>query len=268
MRMRFVVRSLGTCADKEECAGGWGRVRCRIGGRTNWLFPRDFPTGTSKFWSTPAMTKAQICVLICGLSLLGGRLAAGQDLAEEMIAPDELPALKSPSQGSKSPIKPLSEIRFERRIDTPELTYPEIKTLPAPPPDPRVLPPVGVHWRASELHYNRPYFEEVLLERHGLSHHPRSQPVWSGLRFYSTAALLPVLRQIAPDCELYYHRTYGNPGSPLGEDLCPVPRAILTVRVGPWCYELPLGPVPVRMAAHGRSRNLTRCESPAAGPAR
>jgi hypothetical protein len=115
-----------------------------------------------------------------------------------------------------SPLKPLSEIRFEL-LDrgAAKNRAPEPNSLPATTPAPSALAPRDVHWCATNLRYNRPYFEELLLERHGLSHRPFWQPAISAARFYTTAALLPVLKWRKPHCDMYDHRAFGNPGSPL-----------------------------------------------------
>jgi hypothetical protein len=65
------------------------------------------------------------------------------------------------------------------------------------------------------LRYRRPYFEEIMLERHGLSRGSIWQPVTSTGRFIATAAFLPGIRLLRPQRDLFDHRAFGKSGSPL-----------------------------------------------------
>ncbi len=138
----------------------------------------------------------------------------GQDVAvdEEQL---ETPLVKS-ERILDSPLKPLSEIRFEvATSDSNEQRVPKTEALTPTTPQAFGLPPKSVQWYPSNLRYNRPYFEELLLERHGLSYRPMWQPTISAARFFGTATLLPILRWRKRDCLTYDHRAFGNPGSPI-----------------------------------------------------
>jgi hypothetical protein len=115
----------------------------------------------------------------------------------------------------------LAEIRFEMRrqgsagAEGIAGDYPEMIALPAKPvtrPEPT---PQLVEWTASNLRYRRPYFEQVMLERHGLSRRPLVQLVFSAGRFFTTAAFLPEIALVRNRHDLFDHRAFGHPGSPL-----------------------------------------------------
>ncbi len=134
------------------------------------------------------------------------------DIADELI---EAPTVKS-ERIQDSPFKPLSQIRFDLSTgDDKEQRVPETKALTPTTAQAFALPPKSVQWYPSNLRYNRPYFEELLLERHGLAYRPKWQTTISAVRFFGTAALLPILRWRKGDCHMYDHRAFGNPGSPL-----------------------------------------------------
>ncbi len=88
---------------------------------------------------------------------------------------------------------------------------PQQRGVPSNSPDAnKPLPIAGrnwrdclVHWNASEATHGPLYFEEVNLERHGYSR-GYFQPVVSGLRFFTTAPLLPGLMTIDRPFSLQY----------------------------------------------------------------
>ncbi len=69
-----------------------------------------------------------------------------------------------------------------------------------------------VHWNASEASHGPLYFEEANLERHGYSR-GYWQPVFSGVRFFSTAPLLPGLMTLDRPFSLQYELGESRVGS-------------------------------------------------------
>ncbi len=69
-----------------------------------------------------------------------------------------------------------------------------------------------VHWSAPETTHAPLYFEEISLERGGYSR-GYLQPVYSGVRFVTTAALLPGLMTIDPPNSTQYELGEVRPGS-------------------------------------------------------
>lgn len=67
-------------------------------------------------------------------------------------------------------------------------------------------------WAASGNFSNPLYFEDRMLERHGQSRWGYLQPLASGVRFFSTAALLPYLASIQPPCQCRYTLGYYRSG--------------------------------------------------------
>jgi hypothetical protein len=71
-----------------------------------------------------------------------------------------------------------------------------------------------VEWAAPNTFSNPRYFEDRMLERHGLQHHcTHLQPLASGARFFLTIPMLPYLMTISEGCECEYTLGYYRPGS-------------------------------------------------------
>jgi hypothetical protein len=121
-----------------------------------------------------------------------------------------------PEAQSEHRIKPLSEIRLDAPgVERDGYNVPALQLLPASSDAAMPVSLTEFNWCSSNLRYRRPYFEELLLERHGLTPDPILQPLWSGVRFYATAPLLPFLKVARPPWQTYDHRAFGTPGSPL-----------------------------------------------------
>jgi hypothetical protein len=68
-------------------------------------------------------------------------------------------------------------------------------------------------WQAPNTFSHPLYFEDVMLERHGLERHRALQPLVSGARFFGTLPMLPYLMTVRPACDFDYHLGYFRPGS-------------------------------------------------------
>jgi hypothetical protein len=104
-------------------------------------------------------------------------------------------------------LKPMSQIRLKHDLmETPDQVIPQPELLPAKTSSRAKPTPKSYRWVNSDLVYNRPYFEEYFLERHGCSQCLDKQPFISGARFYATATLLPVLPLFFPPRDFLSHR--------------------------------------------------------------
>ena len=68
-------------------------------------------------------------------------------------------------------------------------------------------------WTAPVFCHQPTYFEDTMLENNGHELVPALQPILSGVRFYSTAALLPYLSCLNPPLKYSYHGDHYRPGS-------------------------------------------------------
>ncbi|NNE00294.1 MAG: hypothetical protein HKN47_23495 [Pirellulaceae bacterium] len=69
------------------------------------------------------------------------------------------------------------------------------------------------HWAAPNTYSNPRYFEDRMLERHGLERHPRLQPLASGARFFATVPMLPYLMTLSHPTDCESTLGYFRPGS-------------------------------------------------------
>jgi hypothetical protein len=72
----------------------------------------------------------------------------------------------------------------------------------------------SAHWVAPELRHRTLYFEDVALERFGVSWGPCLQPIVSGWRFVADIYRAPTLQYYQPPCAVQYTLGYPRPGSP------------------------------------------------------
>lgn len=115
--------------------------------------------------------------------------------------------LGQPKTTQDNLLKPLSAIRFENlRKSAGDQVIPEVRTLPASSEsteDYRLKP---VMWVNANLRHRRLYFEEYCLERCSYSPEPCKQPYISGVKFYTTAAALPLLPFVYSPYDCFAHR--------------------------------------------------------------
>ncbi len=152
--------------------------------------------------------------------------------AQKVIsADDEPPSFLSAqliqTMASDQPRSALAEIKFQeptssqqspdRKLSADNLNdaLPAMVEVPVTTAQRPSFAPRLVQWKAANLRYRRPYFEEVMLERHGLSYGPALQPALSAGRFFVTAAFLPGIRYFRHENDLFDHRAFGNAGTPL-----------------------------------------------------
>jgi hypothetical protein len=69
------------------------------------------------------------------------------------------------------------------------------------------------HWKASNLHFNPLYFEDIPLERYGQTRCEIAQPFISAGKFYVDVFLLPYRVGMEHPCEDVYALGYHRPGS-------------------------------------------------------
>jgi hypothetical protein len=126
-----------------------------------------------------------------------------------MSATAQEPAVElgKPITAQEKLLKPISEIKFENlRKSAGDEVIPDLRTLPPTtraPDDYRVKP---VMWVNANLRHRRLYFEGYCLERCGYSAEPCKQPLNSGVRFYTTAAFLPLLPFVYSPYDCFAHR--------------------------------------------------------------
>ncbi|MCA9175615.1 MAG: hypothetical protein KDB14_14120 [Planctomycetales bacterium] len=77
----------------------------------------------------------------------------------------------------------------------------------------RAVDEAHVHWVAPNLHHNTLYFDEPMLERHGVTVAPLLQPALSTAHFFGAALTLPYRIGVDRPGELFYTHGYGRPGS-------------------------------------------------------
>ncbi len=70
-------------------------------------------------------------------------------------------------------------------------------------------------WAAPNTFSHPLYFEDRMLERHGLERWGCFQPLASGTRFFTTLPMLPYLATVQPPCEFIYSKGYYRVGSPV-----------------------------------------------------
>ena len=70
-----------------------------------------------------------------------------------------------------------------------------------------------VHWRSANLHHETLYFQELMLERHGVSVAPRVQPLISAAHFFGVVSTMPYRLAIDRPREIVYTWGQGQPGS-------------------------------------------------------
>ena len=68
-------------------------------------------------------------------------------------------------------------------------------------------------WTAPVFCSQPTYFEDTMLEQSGHERVPALQPILSGVRFYSTVAILPYLSYLNPPLKYSYHSDHYRPGS-------------------------------------------------------
>ena len=79
---------------------------------------------------------------------------------------------------------------------------------------PRAMPPSVFAWKASNVHYNPLYFEDVQLERYGHSYGDCVQPFVSLGKFSVQLVGLPYQMALDPPCKDIYPLGYYRPGEP------------------------------------------------------
>jgi hypothetical protein len=68
-------------------------------------------------------------------------------------------------------------------------------------------------WIAPVFCHQPTYFEDTMLESHGHERFPCAQPLASGVRFYSTVAILPYLSYLNPPLQYSHSYDHYRPGS-------------------------------------------------------
>lgn len=155
----------------------------------------------------------RLFLLGCVLVLTNVRLLAIADEPVVMMAPtnpipvDVVEANKSAAVSLDSPLR---SIEFSKS-DPLEPTHPADTSLR------RISPPKTIKtfsWEPSGATHGRLFFEDVALERHGLTNFPRLQPGISALRFGQDAVLFP-WRAIRPGQRLHSELGHARPGTVL-----------------------------------------------------
>lgn len=87
--------------------------------------------------------------------------------------------------------RPISQIRLSLNASLPT---PQLKQPPSVSKNSLAEERVNKNyqWTAPNDYYRNLFFEEPLLERHGISRHPGLQPVISGFEFFKSGILLPL----------------------------------------------------------------------------
>jgi hypothetical protein len=88
---------------------------------------------------------------------------------------------------------------------------------------PRCLPPTTYTWRASNLCHKPLYFEDVAVERYGISLPPGLQSISSGVHFFTSLCLVPYKMGIELPNECVYDLGYYRPGSCAPQMIFPFP---------------------------------------------
>ena len=78
---------------------------------------------------------------------------------------------------------------------------------------PRQWPLLTYNWKASALCHKPLYFEQVQLERYGHSWGPFTQPIMSGVHFFSSVPILPYKMGVRTPCECVYTLGHYRPGN-------------------------------------------------------
>ncbi len=156
-----------------------------------------------------------------------------------------------PFQENLDPATPLVQ-ELEINIEPTEGRLPERFSPPITPTDQQKIisddkrwQGLAYHWEATALRRRPAYFEDVLLERHGLSRHPLVQPAWSAAKFYATFPLLPYKMFVEPPGSTIYTLGLGRPSLFTHEtNSHPYPsRPLLTPAAisgfDPWCGDAP-----------------------------
>lgn len=71
-----------------------------------------------------------------------------------------------------------------------------------------------VTWAAPNLHHQPLYFDEPMLERHGVTVSPRLQPALSAAHFFGVAYTLPYRLGVDHPRDVIYTFGHGHPGDP------------------------------------------------------
>jgi hypothetical protein len=128
----------------------------------------------------------------------------------EAIAPAEPNSLRSISLGKVFTPVPVST--QARRRDVPQA--PEVEMIGSRDPRLGAVELKSAHWVAPELRHRTLYFEDVALERFGVSWGPCLQPLVSGWRFVADIYRAPTAQYYQPPCAVQYTLGYPRPGSP------------------------------------------------------
>ena len=155
----------------------------------------------------------RLFLLGCVLILTNVRLLAIADEPVVMMAPTNpipVDATAAHESAAVSLDSPLRSIEFTK-FDPLEPTHPADTSLK------RISPPKTIKtysWEPSGATHGRLFFEDVALERHGLTNLPRLQPGISALRFGKDAVLFP-WRAIRPGHGFYSELGHARPGTAL-----------------------------------------------------
>ncbi len=180
-----------------------------------------------------------IAGLLCAILTSAGLAAetdAGGDLTARRVFPE--PALVEPkaepstpaelpveqprdprcftSQEMRTWFKPLGEIRVDRPPSPGELPQDCSQGLFTPPCQEPFRRAINYrctfHWVASNMAYQPLYWDDQPLERYGQSVLPLAQPLFSGVHFFATFAVIPYEIGLDGTHDLIYTLGYYRPG--------------------------------------------------------
>lgn len=122
---------------------------------------------------------------------------------------------QDPPQVAPHLLKPLREISINPRTTAPvpQDHSSDVFQLQQPAAA-RPVSETHVHWEPANLHHQSLYFDQMMLERHGVTNSPHWQPLFSGAHFFAVAATMPYRLAVDRPHDIHYTYGQGRPGAP------------------------------------------------------
>ena len=122
---------------------------------------------------------------------------------------------RTPADSSRFSIARTSILNIDLSLDAPDPLPMSVarNEMPTGWTDQYTIRPKNFSWQPPNVHYQRLFFEEPLLERHGYSVNRKWQPVISGLAFFGRGIVLPLDYIKGRQHCLDHSAGWGTPGS-------------------------------------------------------